>query len=134
MSLFYSDDPMKKLKDRHPKFFNLYRQSLFVVYGGIVLFFWYFVYLAYTTGVPSYDILCSTCSTPVHAVAILIVLFWFFNLYFYVLNEIRFRFWHYMKRLPDELFGRNNTFLLMLTTILTFSTILIFLLGNSYVN
>lgn len=91
----YSDNPLMKLKEVSPLFYKIYNLSVLMSYIGFVAVSWYFINLAYTINTPSYDILCAGCTPFSHFINVLLLVVWLFFLYFYIVNEIRFRFAHY---------------------------------------
>lgn len=120
----YSDNPVTVLKEKAPIFLGLYYLSTFVTYFGAILAGWYFVYLAYTIEIPSYDILCLECKFQYYVLTISLITFWIFNFYFYMLNEIRFRFWNYIRKTLHTKTVRGNYYLSIIAVMLTFLTFL----------
>jgi hypothetical protein len=123
----YSDNPIATLKEKSPNFLFLYYFSVFIVYFGTILFGWYFVHLAYTVEIPSYDILCLQCKFGYYISTITIFTLWIFNLYFYILNEFRFRFWNYIRETLHTKVVRENYYLSIISVILTFLTFIYFI-------
>lgn len=123
----YSDNPLLKLKEISPFFYELYNLAVFISYTGFIVISWYFINLAYTINTPSYDILCLGCNLFSHLVNVTLLLFWIFFLYFYILNEIRFRFAHYAAKKQEALIKRNNLFYIVGSLILTLITLFIIL-------
>lgn len=123
----YSDNPVEILKEQSPIFLFLYYISVFTTYIGTVIFGWYFVYLAYTVEIPSYDILCLECTFPYYVLVMTVITLWLFNFYFYILNEIRFRFWNYIKQTLHTGVKRGNYYLSIIAIIFTFLTYINFI-------
>jgi hypothetical protein len=119
----YTDNPIFILKKEFPIFLGSYYLSVLITYFGTILFGWYFVYLAYTVEVPSYDILCSQCKPGYHLFTLTLIILWMFNFYFYLLNEIRFRFWNYIREKFQDKIKRSNLYLITLTIVLTIMTL-----------
>jgi len=123
----YSDNPITILKEKSPNFLFLYYISVFITYFGTVVFSWYFVHLAYTIEIPSYDILCLECKFQYYILAMTLITFWLFNFYFYILNEIRFRFWNYIKKTFHTEVKMGNYYLSIIAVVLTFLTYINFI-------
>lgn len=123
----YSDNPLLKLKEITPFFYRIYNLSVFISYIGFIIVSWYFINLAYTINTPSYDILCLSCNLFSHLVNVILLLFWVFFLYFYILNEIRFRFAHYTGKNNEDRIKRNNLFYIVISLLLTLITLFIVL-------
>lgn len=123
----YSDNPLAKLKEVTPFFYELYNLSVFMSYIGFIMISWYFINLAYTINTPSYDILCVSCNLFSHLANVILLLIWLFFLFFYILNEIRFRFAHYTSRDGEKFVKRNNIFYIVGSFALTFITLFIIL-------
>ena len=123
----YSDNPLLKLKVVSPFFYELYNLAVFVSYIGFIIISWYFINLAYTINTPSYDILCISCNLFSHLVNVSLLLFWMFFLYFYILNEIRFRFAHYTAKKQEVYIKRNNLLYIVGSLALTLITLFIIL-------
>ncbi len=123
----YSDNPLLKLKEVTPFFYELYNLAVFISYIGFIIISWYFINLAYTINTPSYDILCLSCNLFSHLVNVALLLFWMFFLYFYILNEIRFRFVHYAAKTQEGLIKRNNLLYIVGSLALTLITLFIIL-------
>ncbi len=123
----YSDDPFLKLKQITPFYCKLYSLSVFVAYIGFIIISWYFINLAYTINTPSYDILCFGCNLFSHLTNVFLLLVWLFFLYFYILNEIRFRFAHYSGRKNESSVKVNNSFFILASIFFTVITLFIIL-------
>ena len=123
----YSDNPIVTLKEKSPVFLFSYYLSIFITYFGTVLFSWYFVYLAYTVEIPTYDILCLECKFQYYVATMFLLTFWLFNFYFYILNEVRFRFWNYIRKTLNTKVLKSNFYLITISTLLTFLTFLNFI-------
>ncbi|MDD2840300.1 MAG: hypothetical protein PHY80_04220 [Rickettsiales bacterium] len=123
----YSDDPFLKLKEISPFYCKLYNFSVFMTYIGFIIISWYFINLAYTINTPSYDILCFGCNLFSHLTNVCLLLIWLFFLYFYILNEIRFRFAHYSGRKNEKSVKVNNSFFILGSVFLTVITLFIIL-------
>ena len=118
----YSSSPMDMLSEKSPIFYSIYKLSIILTYAGILLFAWYFIYIAYTIKTPSYDILCSYCVEWIRSLIFGSIVFWIFFLYFYVLSEIRFRIWNYIKPLVEDGLKRSNIIILSSSIILALLT------------
>ena len=123
----YSDNPLAKLKEVTPFFYELYNLSVFMSYMGFITISWYFINLAYTINTPSYDILCISCNLFSHVINIVLLLIWLFFLYFYILNEVRFRFAHYAAKKEEKFIKRNNMFYIIGAFVLTAITLFVVL-------
>lgn len=123
----YSDDPFLNLKKITPIYCKLYNFSVFIAYLGLIIISWYFVNLAYTINTPSYDILCFGCNLFSHMVNVSLLLVWLFFLYFYILNEIRFRFAHYSGRISKTSAKINNSLFILGAIVFTVITLFIIL-------
>lgn len=121
----YSDDPLLKIKEVTPLFYRLYSLSVFTTYFGFIIISWYFINLAYTINTPSYDITCVHCSLFTQLSNLIFFLAWLFFLYFYILNEIRFRFAHYSGKKQEKLIKRNNSIYAISSAILVIITLFI---------
>lgn len=114
----YSDDPLLKVGEFTPNYYKLYSIATFITYIGLVLIGWYFVNLAYTIKGTTYDILCSNCGAVPFLMNILSLLVWLFFMYFYIINEVRFRFANYTNK-SEELIKRNNLLSISLSIVFT---------------
>jgi len=125
--LGYSDEPLHKLKEFSPIFYKLYSISVYLVYFGVIVFSWYFINSAYTINSLSYDVLCSECNLFYRIETKILIIIWLLNFYFYILNEVRFRFWNYIEEITEYLIAKNNKLIYAITFLLTAlsSTILI---------
>lgn len=118
----YSDDPLLKIKEKAPFFYEMYNLSVVMTYIGFLIISWYFINLAYTINTPSYDILCIGCNIFSHMANVSLMFIWLFFLYFYIINEVRFRFTHYAQTKRDYLIRRNNKIVLIISLALTILT------------
>lgn len=123
--IHYSDNPLLKIKEISSLFYKLYIESIFITYFGFIVISWYFVNLAYTINTPSYDILCFGCGLFSHLFMVILLSIWLFFLYFYIMNEVRFRFAHYSGRKQETSIKRNNVFFILFSLIFTFATLYI---------
>ena len=121
----YSDNPLSKIKEISPNFYKLYNISVFVSYIGFIIINWYFINLAYTINIPSYDILCLGCNSFSHIMNVSLILLWLFFLYFYIMQELRFRFAHYSGKPCNNCIKRNNVFYILGSFILMFATLFV---------
>ena len=120
----YSDNPSMKLKEVSPLFYKLYNFSIFTTYIGFIIISWYFINLAYTVNTPSYDILCLSCNLYSHVFNICLLGAWLFFLYFYILNEIRFRFAQYTSKITEKHIHKMNIFYLLFSVLFMIVTLL----------
>ncbi len=120
----YSDNPLLKLKQITPIFYKLYSLSIIITYFGFIIISWYFINLAYTINTPSYDILCLGCNLFSHMFNVTLLSLWIFFLYFYILNEIRFRFAQYTGKTKENYIKKINLLYILLSILLTAITLL----------
>lgn len=123
----YSDNPFLKLKNISPMYYKLYNFSVLFVYFGLLIIGWYFINLAYTINTPSYDILCFGCNIGSHLFKISMLLVWLFFLYFYILNEIRFRYAYYSGKTNEALIKQNNIIFILLALFFVILTMFVIL-------
>ncbi len=120
----YSDNPLLKLKEISPLFYGLYSLSVIITYIGLIVISWYFINLAYTINTPSYDILCFGCNLFSHMFNVALLGIWLFFLYFYILNEIRFRFAQYTGKITEKYIQRVNILYILLSVLFSAITLL----------
>lgn len=120
----YSDNPLLKLKQITPIFYKLYSLSIIITYFGFIIISWYFINLAYTINTPSYDILCLGCNLFSHMFNVTLLSLWIFFLYFYILNEIRFRFAQYTGKTKENYIKKINLLYILLSILLAAITLL----------
>ena len=120
----YSDNPLLKLKEVSPLFYKIYSLSILVSYFGFIVISWYFINLAYTINTPSYDILCFGCNLFSHMFNVVLLTLWAFFLYFYIVNEIRFRLAQYAEKITSEHIKKANVLYFLISLLLTVITLL----------
>lgn len=123
----YSDDSLENLRGLSPVYYQLYNVSVFATYIGFLVICWYFINLAYTINTQSYDVLCLNCGIISHISKVGLLAVWLFFLYFYMLNEVRFRFMHFSHRGQEKAVKRNNNIYILSAVILTILSIFIIL-------
>lgn len=123
----YSDDSLENLRGLSPAYYQLYNLSVFATYFGLLIICWYFINLAYTINTQSYDVLCADCGLLSHSIKLGLLITWLFFLYFYMLNEIRFRFMHFSHRGQEKAVKRNNSVYILSAVIMALLSMLIIL-------
>ena len=123
----YSDDSLENLRGLSPAYYQLYNVSVFATYIGFLVICWYFINLAYTINTQSYDVLCLNCGLVSHLTNVTLLACWLFFLYFYMLNEIRFRFLHFSHKGQEKAVKRNNIVNIVSAVIMALLSIMIIL-------
>lgn len=123
----YSDDSLENLRGLSPVYYQLYNVSVFATYIGFLVICWYFINLAYTINTQSYDVLCLNCGLLPHLTKVSLLVCWLFFLYFYMLNEVRFRFLHFSHRGQEKAVKRNNTIYIVSAVIMALLSMMIIL-------
>lgn len=123
----YSDDSLENLRGLSPFYYQLYNTSVFITYFGLLVISWYFINLAYTINTQSYDVLCESCGFILHIMKISLLVIWLFFLYFYMLNEVRFRFMHFSHRAQEKFIKRNNNVYILSAAIMALLSIFVIL-------
>ena len=123
----YSDDSLENLRGLTPVYYQLYNVSVFATYIGFLVICWYFINLAYTINTQSYDVLCLNCGLLSHLTKVTLLVCWLFFLYFYMLNEVRFRFLHFSHRGQEKAVKRHNTIYIVAAIIMALLSMMIIL-------
>lgn len=123
----YSDDSLENLRGLTPVYYQLYNVSVFATYIGFLVICWYFINLAYTINTQSYDVLCLNCGLLPHLTKVTLLVCWLFFLYFYMLNEVRFRFLHFSHRGQEKAVKRSNTIYIVAAIIMALLSMMIIL-------
>ncbi len=123
----YSDDSLENLRGLTPVYYQLYNVSVFATYIGFLVICWYFINLAYTINTQSYDVLCLNCGLLSHLTKVTLLVCWLFFLYFYMLNEVRFRFLHFSHRGQEKAVKRSNTIYIVAAIIMALLSMMIIL-------
>lgn len=123
----YSDDSLENLRGLTPVYYQLYNVSVFATYIGFLVICWYFINLAYTINTQSYDVLCLDCGLLPHLTKVSLLVCWLFFLYFYMLNEVRFRFLHFSHRGQEKAVKRHNAIYIVAAIIMALLSMMIIL-------
>lgn len=81
-----------KLRQTTKYYYKYYLSSIIFLYIAILVFLWYFIKLAYNINEQNYNILEANCSGIFCYVKNIFLLTSLFNCYFYLINELRFKF------------------------------------------
>lgn len=104
----YSHEHIEKLMSLNPFIKELYKSTTAIVYFGVVLALWFFVYYAYTINVPYEDLRCDDCGFFMSTIAKTLITLWIFSMFFYLLYEIRCRIWDLGKLQEVKIINRTN--------------------------
>jgi hypothetical protein len=125
-SCVYSHADVDRLLDSTPKFSKFYHLMTCLVYAGIMVIIWMFVYYAYTIDKPIYDLLCVNCGKATINIVKVIITTWLFALYFYFLCELRCRAWDLCIFTTDSLVKKTNKWILAMSVLFTGLTSMFF--------